>query len=97
LQNYDKIQKMLTVNDKKLYFKKFSKNAFTPYKHTLKSAGFDLSSPEKYTIQPTQRVCVKTDIQIILPVGCYGRIAPRSGLAMKGIDVAGGYDLFLLL
>jgi len=33
---------------------------------------------------------VKTDIQIKLPAGNYGRIAPRSGLALKNkIDVGG--------
>ena len=34
---------------------------------------------------------VKTDIQIELPEECYGRIAPRSGLAAKNfIDVGAG-------
>lgn len=33
---------------------------------------------------------VLTDIQVELPEGCYGRIAPRSGLAAKNfIDVGG--------
>lgn len=33
---------------------------------------------------------VKTDIQVELPPGCYGRIAPRSGLAAKNfIDIGG--------
>ena len=32
-----------------------------------------------------------TDLQIQLPVGCYGRIAPRSGLALNHhIDIGGG-------
>ncbi len=32
-----------------------------------------------------------TDIQIELPTGCYGRVAPRSGLAAKNfIDVGAG-------
>ena len=31
-----------------------------------------------------------TGIKIKLPVGTYGRIAPRSGLSLKGIDVAAG-------
>ena len=80
---------MLKVDDIKLYFKKISKNAYAPLRATLKAAGFDLSSPAKYIINASQRVCVYTDIQIILPEGCYGRIAPRSRLALKGIDVAG--------
>lgn len=34
---------------------------------------------------------VKTDIQIEVPTGCYGRVAPRSGLALKNsIDVGAG-------
>lgn len=37
------------------------------------------------------KALVKTDIQIALPDGCYGRIAPRSGLAHKKfIDVGAG-------
>jgi len=34
---------------------------------------------------------IKTDIQIELPSGCYGRVAPRSGLAHKHfLDVGAG-------
>lgn len=34
---------------------------------------------------------MKTDIQVQLPPGTYGRIAPRSGLALKNfIDVGAG-------
>ena len=33
---------------------------------------------------------VSTGIAIQLPEGCYGQIAPRSGLSMKGIDVGAG-------
>lgn len=37
------------------------------------------------------KALVKTDIQIELPSGCYGRVAPRSGLAHKNfIDVGAG-------
>ena len=36
------------------------------------------------------KVIAKTDIQIELPLGCYGRIAPRSGLAANHhIDIGG--------
>lgn len=34
---------------------------------------------------------VKTDIRVAVPLGCYGRVAPRSGLALKNsIDVGAG-------
>lgn len=37
------------------------------------------------------KALVKTDIQIEVPVGTYGRVAPRSGLAWKNfIDVGAG-------
>ena len=37
------------------------------------------------------KVVIKTDLQIAIPTGCYGRIAPRSGLAVhKFIDIGGG-------
>ena len=37
------------------------------------------------------RALVQTDIAVELPAGCYGRVAPRSGLALKfGIDLGGG-------
>ena len=36
------------------------------------------------------KALVKTDIQVELPEGCYGRVAPRSGLSWKNhIDVGG--------
>lgn len=34
---------------------------------------------------------IKTDLQVAIPTGCYGRVAPRSGLAWKhSIDVGAG-------
>ena len=37
------------------------------------------------------REVVKTDIQIAVPEDCYGRVAPRSGLAVKKfLDVGAG-------
>ena len=44
-----------------------------------------------YVIPSHGKVLAKTDIQIELPDGCYGRVAPRSGLAHKHfIDVGAG-------
>lgn len=49
-----------------------------------------------YTIPARSKELVKTDLQIELPHGCYGRIAPRSGLAWKNfIDVGGKNDFVL--
>lgn len=33
---------------------------------------------------------IRTGLRLVIPERHYGRIAPRSGLALKGIDVAGG-------
>ena len=50
-----------------------------------------LCSAYEYTIPARGKGLVKTDIQIQLPHGCYGRGAPRSGLAHKHfLDVGAG-------
>jgi deoxyuridine 5'-triphosphate nucleotidohydrolase len=54
------------------------------------AAGYDLYSPVTITIPPWSQVLIKTDIAIRVPTGTYGRLAPRSGLAMKGIHIGGG-------
>lgn len=62
-----------------------------PVKATLSSAGFDLTSVDTVTIAPGDRAIVSTGLSIMCPVGTYGRLAPRSGLAAKyGIDVMAG-------
>jgi len=44
-----------------------------------------------HELKPGERKLVKTGVQVAIPVGSYGRIAPRSGLAYKhGIDVLAG-------
>mmetsp|Transcript_38952 Transcript_38952/g.44453 ORF Transcript_38952/g.44453 Transcript_38952/m.44453 type:complete len:179 (+) Transcript_38952:273-809(+) len=75
-----------------LRVKFLSDKATLPKKGTPDSAGYDLASAEGPVIIPSgQRRLVKTDLSIACPVGTYGRIAPRSGLAVKhGIDVGAG-------
>ena len=66
-------------------------NAILPQRSTPGAAGLDLHSAEGYVVLPGHRVVVSTGIAIKLPPGCYGRIAPRSGLAVKhGLDVLAG-------
>lgn len=49
------------------------------------------TSAYDYTVKGKGKELVKTDLQILIPDGCYGRIAPRSGLAVKNfIDVGAG-------
>ncbi|KAJ1180532.1 hypothetical protein NDU88_005753 [Pleurodeles waltl] len=74
-----------------LRFAKLSEHATTPSRGSSKAAGYDLYSAYDYVIPAKEKALVKTDIQIALPSGCYGRVAPRSGLAAKHfIDVGAG-------
>jgi dUTP pyrophosphatase len=53
--------------------------------------GCDLYSDQDVIIPSFNRRVINTGISIILPPGCYGRIAPRSGLACNNsIDVCAG-------
>jgi dUTP pyrophosphatase len=61
-----------------------------PYRASKGAAGFDLCSNDNFTIQPGNRMLISTGLIIQIPEGCYGRIAPRSGLSTKGIDVGAG-------
>ena len=66
-----------------LRFVKLTANALTPTKASPKAAGFDLKSAYEATVPARGNEVIKTDLQIKLPPGCYGRIAPRSGLALQ--------------
>jgi dUTP pyrophosphatase len=58
---------------------------------SILAAGYDLRSAYDYTIPSAGKVIAKTDLQIRVPSGTYGRVAPRSGLAAKHhIDVGAG-------
>ena len=74
-----------------LRVKQHSPRATLPQRATLASAGYDLSSAIKTSIEGGGRAMVPTELSIAVPQGHYGRIAPRSGLAMKkGINVGAG-------
>ena len=70
---------------------KISPFATLPTRGTPGAAGYDLFSTDSYVVLPGRRVVVATGITVQLPPGTYGRIAPRSGLAVKhGLDVLAG-------
>ena len=74
-----------------LKFAKLSPNAHTPTKATPLAAGYDLYAAHDGMIPAKDRGVIKTDLQVALPRGCYGRVAPRSGLAAKNsIDIGAG-------
>lgn len=74
-----------------LRFSKITQNAYAPTKSSTRAAGFDLKSAYNYTVLARGVQLIKTDIRIQMPIGSYGRIAPRSGLAINNsIDVGAG-------
>lgn len=74
-----------------LRVKKLSEDATLPVRGSAGAAGYDLSSAKACVIPARGRLCVPTDLSIKLPPGTYGRVAPRSGLALKhAIDTGAG-------
>ncbi|KAI8606683.1 dUTPase-like protein [Dissophora ornata] len=74
-----------------LLVKKLSDKARVPTRGSKHAAGFDLYSAKAMTIPAHSQGVVPTDISIAVPEGTYGRVAPRSGLAVKHfIDVGAG-------
>lgn len=72
-------------------FKKTHPLAKTPTRAHATDAGADLYAVAEVVIPPQTRAVVPTGLVMALPAGYYGRIAPRSGLAVKsGIDVLAG-------
>ena len=68
-----------------------NQDAQMPVRGSEKSAGYDLFSAVDVTIPKRGKQLVSTGIKIMLPENCYGRIAPRSGLAVKhALDVGAG-------
>ena len=66
-------------------------NAKLPTRGSALAAGYDLYASSDAVIPKRGRAVVQTGIHVAVPVGCYGRVAPRSGLASKhGIDVGAG-------
>ncbi|XP_054750921.2 deoxyuridine 5'-triphosphate nucleotidohydrolase-like [Lytechinus pictus] len=88
-----------------LRFKRVSPDAIAPVRGSEHAAGFDLYSCESKVVKAKDKALIPTGLQIALPEGCYGRIAPRSGLASKHfIDVGAGVidrdyrgDVYVLL
>ena len=74
-----------------LYVKKIRNTAAIPRRGTEDAAGYDIASAEETVVPAKGKTVVKTGISIAVPDGCYGRLAPRSGLAVrKYIDVGAG-------
>lgn len=65
--------------------------AITPTRSTPGSVGLDVYSPTTYVLPPGGRAIIDIGIQFQIPPGHYGRLASRSGLALKHfITIEGG-------
>ena len=72
---------------------KLEEGAKPPIRGSEFAAGYDLYSHLEYTIgiPPGERTLVSTGIRMKIPSGYYGRIAPRSGWAVKkSVDIGAG-------
>ena len=65
-----------------LLYIKLSEDALLPTRGSPQSAGFDLRNPRNAIIPARGSELIRTDLQIKLPKGCYGRIAPRLGMTL---------------
>ena len=66
-----------------LRVKRMNVNAKLPVRGSSGAAGYDLSAAQSAVISAHGQCLAKTGQAISMPPGCYGRIAPRSGLAIK--------------
>src|SRR5919206_3508172 len=75
----------------RLHFKRLHPEARLPTRGSAGAAGLDLRAVGRLTIEPGGRAAVRTGLAVAIPRGFYGRVAPRSGLAVRhGIDVLAG-------
>ena len=100
----EKKRKSTMLTNMSLMVKKLSPNGQLPVRGSPGAAGYDLFryiyisnsrsntfSAQSVVIPAKGKVIVPTDISIALPAGTYGRVAPRSGLAVKHfLDVGAG-------
>jgi dUTP pyrophosphatase len=75
----------------KIEFSRLDPGAKLPTRGSEHAAGLDLYSVEEIVLTPGDRAAVRTGLAAAIPHGYYGRVAPRSGMAVKsGLDVLAG-------
>lgn len=76
--------------EEKVFFYREAFTALLPKRGSKNAAGFDLASAYEYNLLPGKTIAIDTGLKIILPQNTYGRVAGRSGLALKNLAVLGG-------
>ena len=67
----------------RIKFVKLTQRATLPSRFLPQASGLDLHSAHHLIIPPLGKTLIFTDLATVLPHGCYGRIAGRSGIAIK--------------
>lgn len=81
--------KPLTVTEEISYWE-IQDGAVASYRATPDAAGLDLYRLQQYQLNVRDICIINTGVRIQFPPGYFGQIAPRSSLAVKGIQVLGG-------
>ena len=84
------VLKRLIVGKESLKVKLLDDEATLPQKGSPGAAGWDISTAVKCQLAPGERKLISTGLAFEIPRGLYGRLAARSSLASRGLDVAGG-------
>lgn len=79
-------------NLKEINFQLISEYGCAPSKSHASDVGWDLAAAIKdpIIINPGEHYLCPTGIILELPIGTYGQVASRSGLALQGLIVLGG-------
>uniref|UniRef100_A0A672TKC3 Deoxyuridine 5'-triphosphate nucleotidohydrolase n=1 Tax=Strigops habroptila TaxID=2489341 RepID=A0A672TKC3_STRHB len=80
------LMRMTTPN---LQIKPLTEGALAPYRATPDAAGLDLYALQMHRLNTRGTCVIDTDIGAYIPSGYFGLIAPRSSLAIKGIQILG--------
>ena len=86
IENFKKV----VVPRPQLKIKLLNKNSQIPFRADSGCAGYDLFSTESFEIYSGTRRLVSTGISTEFSSKYYLRVAPRSGLSLKGIDIGAG-------
>lgn len=82
---------MYRMTTTRILVRRTSPFALIPTRGSPHAAGLDITSISTETLEPGERRLIHTGLELRgIPEGTYIRVAPRSGLALKGIDVCAG-------
>jgi dUTP pyrophosphatase len=90
----ESLKALAQLEESVLRVKRLTETAKLPSRGSQGAVGYDLHAdlPQGFvSIMPGTRAVIPTGIAVAIPEGCYGRVAPRSGLALRhGLDVLAG-------